>query len=123
MFKRTSVISERKVCDFHNVIFTHTSVVFTYTGVIFTHTSVISTHTSVIIDTYACEYDTYGCDYDTLECDLYTHSVISHAECEFTCISVKNTRMSVQITRKMPKSHTGCQNHTHDAKITLVCVV
>jgi hypothetical protein len=33
-------------------------------------------------------------------------------------MSVKFTRMLVQNTPRVPKSHAGCQNHTHDVKIT-----
>jgi hypothetical protein len=41
----------------------------------------------------------------------------------FNKLCVKITRMSVEITRRVPKSYAGCQNHTHDVKITLVRVV
>jgi hypothetical protein len=50
-----------------------------------------------------------------------------------TRMSIKITRMSVQITHmivqitsrlpRVPKSHEGCQHHTHDMAITLVHVV
>jgi hypothetical protein len=36
---------------------------------------------------------------------------------------MKIKRMIVQITSRVPKSHSGCQNHTHDVKITLMRVV
>jgi hypothetical protein len=33
---------------------------------------------------------------------------------QITRMSVKITRMIVQITSRVPKSHTGCQHHTHE---------
>jgi hypothetical protein len=42
---------------------------------------------------------------------------------QITRMNVKITRIIVQITPRVLKSHVGYQHHTHDVKITLVRVV
>jgi hypothetical protein len=39
---------------------------------------------------------------------------------QITHMSVKITRMIVQITSRVPKSHPGCQNHTFFGILTLI---
>jgi mevalonate kinase len=51
----------------------------------------------------------------------YTHECSNHtAECENHKFDCSNHKQSAKITLKVPKSHAGCQHHTHNVKITLV---